>query len=321
MNLPPRPRLRGWAVVGFYAVFLALALRNSGRVPAPPSARPTPRFSPKPALKPAGEGAIAVVELRGPISLGMGCGFRDGAADGVVRRLRELRDQPEVKAIVLRINSPGGTVAAVQEIHGAVLAAKKAGKKVVASLGDVAASGGYYVAVAADRVLANPGTLVGSIGVVFHLVNLEDVTKKIGVRFSVIKSGTMKDIGSPYRSVTEAEKKVFEGLVASAYGQFLTAVSRGRGLSRGKLFPLADGRVFTGEQALAVGLVDALGGYDEAISEAARLAGITSRRPWVIAAARPWERWMRAFGAALEGPWADWRRLIQLRGSLDYVWE
>lgn len=313
-------RVRGWLVVGLYAVCLALALARSGQKPSRSSIGA--RVG-KPAAAPAfaADGAIAVVDLRGPIALGLGGGLRDGTADGVLRRLRELRDQSEVKAVVLRINTPGGSVAAVQEIHGAVLALKGEGKKVVASLGDIAASGGYYVAAAADRVVANPGSIVGSIGVVFHLMNFEELTKKIGVQATVIKSGAMKDMGSPYRPLNPEERRVFEGLVASAYGQFLDAVARGRKIPLDKLRPLADGRVFTGEQARAAGLVDVLGSYDDAVKEAAALAGIKSAHPKIIGPARSWDRWLDAFGSVFEGPLGEWRRLLGVRGSLLYVWE
>jgi len=303
-----------------YAACLALALARSDRKSSRPSARPA---AAKPGSAPAfaSDGAIAVVDLRGPIALGMGGGLRDGTADGVLRRLRELREQSEVKAVVLRINTPGGTVASVQEIHGAVLALKGDGKKVVASLGDIAASGGFYVAAAADRIVANPGSLVGSIGVVFHLMNFEELTKKIGVQATVIKSGAMKDMGSPYRPLSAEERRVFEGLVASAYGQFLEAVARGRKMPLDQLRPLADGRVFTGEQARAAGLVDALGSYDDALKEAAALAGIKSAHPKIIGPVRSWDRWLEAFGGLFEGPLGEWRRLLGVRGSLLYVWE
>lgn len=313
-------RVRGWVVVGLYAACLALALARSDRKSSRPSTRPA---AAKPGSAPAfaSDGAIAVVDLRGPIALGMGGGLRDGTADGVLRRLRELREQSEVKAVVLRINTPGGTVASVQEIHGAVLALKGDGKKVVASLGDIAASGGFYVAAAADRIVANPGSLVGSIGVVFHLMNFEELTKKIGVQATVIKSGAMKDMGSPYRPLSAEERRVFEGLVASAYGQFLEAVARGRKMPLDQLRPLADGRVFTGEQARAAGLVDALGSYDDALKEAAALAGIKSAHPKIIGPVRSWDRWLEAFGGLFEGPLGEWRRLLGVRGSLLYVWE
>lgn len=311
-------RARGGILVALYVLCVAVALHRSDPSAPPTPAAPMPKAGPAP--RPS-EGALAVVELRGPLSLGMGGGFREGTADGALRRLRELRDRADVKAVVLRINSPGGTVGAVQEIHAAVKALRGRGKKVVASLGDVAASGGYYVAAAADRVVANPGTLVGSIGVVFHLMNVETLTKKIGVESTVIKSGALKDMGSPHRAMSAEERRVFEGLVASAYGQFLAAVSEGRRLPLEKLRPLADGRVFTGEQARAEGLVDALGGYDEAVREAAELAGIKSANPRIVGSERPWERWVEAFGAFFDGPLAEWRRWTGVRGTLQYVWE
>jgi protease-4 len=130
-------------------------------------------------VEPFGEdGSIAVLEIQGPIALSMGGFGRDGGADGVLHRLRELREDRSVKAVILRINSPGGTVASVQEIYDAVRALQKSGKKIVASFEDVAASGGYYIAAPCDRIVANPGSLVGSIGVIFHLNNIEELAKK-----------------------------------------------------------------------------------------------------------------------------------------------
>lgn len=198
------------------------------------------------------------------------------------RRIRKLADRKEVKAIVLDINSPGGSVGAVQEIHSAVLYARQEKKKpVVAALGDIAASGGYYVASACDRVVAHPGTLLGSIGVIFHVSNIEGLFSKIGVRSEVIKSGKMKDIGSMTRPMTAEERELLQALINDAYQQFLGAVSEGRKMSRESLLPLADGRIFSGAQALRLSLIDELGDSQRALEVAARLGGI-SGKPEVI---------------------------------------
>ena len=198
------------------------------------------------------------------------------------RRIRKLADRKEVKAIVLDINSPGGSVGAVQEIHSAVLYAREEKKKpVVAVLGDVAASGGYYVAAACDKVVAHPGTLLGSIGVIFHVSNIEGLFSKIGVRSEVIKSGKMKDIGSMTRPMTGEEKELLQALINDAYQQFLGAVSDGRKMSKESVLPLADGRIFTGAQALRLSLVDELGDSQRGLALAARLGGITGK-PEVI---------------------------------------
>lgn len=306
-------RSRGAIVLIAYSLFLAAAFWRAGRD------APAPKRAGGPAAMATREGAIAVVDIKGAI--GMGGSYREGSAAGALKRLRELKNQSDVKAVLLRIDSPGGSVGSVQELYEAILAVKGSGKKVVAAVGDVAASGGYYAACAADRIVANPGSLVGSIGVIFHLLNAEDLAKKIGVRSMAIKSGALKDMGSPYRDLTPEERAVFQGLVQSAYGQFVKAVADGRKLSPEKVKPLADGRVFTGEQAHSLGMVDVLGGYDTAIKEAAQLAGIKSANPRIVENEKPWEKWLGALGSAYEGPLAEFRRRFSATPSLLYVWE
>lgn len=191
------------------------------------------------------------------------------------RKLRNLADKNEVKAIVLAINSPGGTVGAVQELYGAIQRVRKEKKKpVVALLGDVAASGGYYLAAGCDKVVAHPGTLVGSIGVIMNSMNVEKLFDKIGVKTDPIKSGKHKDIGSATRPMTPEEKQILQGLIDNAYGQFLGAVMEGRGLPEAEARPLADGRIFTGEQAKQLRLIDELGDSRDAIALAGKLGGI-----------------------------------------------
>lgn len=318
MTLTSRARrVRGWLLLGAYGACLAWGLHRWG---APSTAaKTTVTLTPGTVPAPAADGTIAVVDLKGPIALSMGGAGR--GSESVLRRLREIREDPSVRAVVLRINSPGGTVASVQEIHAAVLSVKASGKKVVASFEDLAASGGYYVAVAADRIVANPGTLVGSIGVIFKLYNTEELAKKVGVRFEVFKSGALKDLGSGSRPLSEEERRVFNGLVQSAYGQFLTAVSEGRKMPIQRLKPLADGRVFTGEQALAVGLVDVLGGFDRAVEEARSLAGLKAAKPKLIYSEKPWARFMELLQESLAGPWARLERWTGPRAALEYVWD
>jgi protease IV len=242
-------------------------------------------------------GKVAVIDLYGPISFSDD-GFGVSDTDRVVRRLRALRRRPEVKAVVLRINSPGGSVAAVQEVHQEVVALKQAGKIVVSSFGDVAASGGYYVAAPSHKIVANPGTLTGSIGVVFQLGNVQELMKKVGVRIETLKSGDMKDSGSPFRTLREAERRHFLALINEAYGQFFQAVADGRGLPARKLRPLADGRVFTGSQAKDFGLVDVLGNYETALDVARELAGIKTDEEPMVFAPSPFEKFMRLIGAS-----------------------
>jgi protease-4 len=223
-----------------------------------------------------GSGKIAVVEVDGIIGVGPA---RSADADSIVRTLNEYRDNPSIAAVVLRINSPGGVVAPTQEIFAAVERVRSAGKPVVASLGAVAASGGYYVAVAANRIFANPGTLTGSIGVIMQLANVGALLKKVGVEYVVVKAGTYKDIGNVARQMTPEERQVLQALLDDVYGQFVTAVAERRGLDKKEVLGFADGRIYSGHQARALRMVDELGGLDEAIEAAAKLAGLSGKPP------------------------------------------
>ncbi len=220
-------------------------------------------------------GRVGLVVLEGPI----------GPSRAAVEELDACRRDPSIKAVVLRINSPGGEVAPSQEIYNAVRRLVDT-KPVVASLGGIAASGGYYVAVAADSIVADPGTLTGSIGVIFAYPTAVDLMDKVGVEMEVFKSGAMKDMGSYAREPTEAEEEVFDSLIADIYEQFVTAVAEGRGLDRDRVLALADGRVFTGRQAGELGLVDALGDLHAAANMAAGMAGLPPE-PSLVSKARP----------------------------------
>jgi protease-4 len=224
-----------------------------------------------------GGGKVAVVEIEGII----GVGLERGDADAIVRQLGEYRDNPSVAAVVLRVNSPGGVVAPTQEIFAAVERVRAAGKPVVASLGSVAASGGYYVAVAANRIYASPGTLTGSIGVVMQLANVEGLMKKVGIEYVVVKSGTFKDIGNFARAMKPEERQVLQALLDDVYGQFVKAVAERRGLDEKTVLGFADGRIYSGQQARGLKMVDELGGLEDAIESAAKLANIAGK-PRVI---------------------------------------
>ena len=191
----------------------------------------------------------------------------------LVRQFDEYGKDTRIKAVVVRIDSPGGGVTPAQEIYDAVLALKKK-KKVVASMGALAASGGYLVACAADRIVANPGTLTGSISTIMHFADAEELLKKIGLRSSVVKSGRFKDVGSPTRPMTADEKAMLQSVVDDTYDQFLDVVEKGRRISKEELRKLADGRLFTGRQAQKLGLVDELGDLSYAIRLAGTLAGV-----------------------------------------------
>jgi protease-4 len=194
-------------------------------------------------------------------------------SEAVVAQIQDFADDHKVRAVVLRINSPGGGVAPSQEIYQAVLELKKK-KKVVVSMGSVAASGGYLIAVAADRILANPGTITGSISAVIHYANAEELMKKIGVSSYVIKSGKFKDIGSPTRKMTEEERTLIQGIVDDIYDQFVQVIALNRKISLQNIRQMADGRVFSGRQAKEHGLIDGLGGLQDAVVLAGRLAGM-----------------------------------------------
>ncbi len=207
---------------------------------------------------------VAIVELEGVII----------DAEDVLRELRAHRDNPLVRAVVMRINSPGGVVGPTQEVHDALLRVREAGKPVVASLGAVAASGGYYIAVAADEIYANAGTITGSIGVIMQLANFEQLMKKVGVDYVVVKAGRFKDVGNVGRPMTPEERRVLQALLDDVHAQFVAAVAAGRNLKPDEVLRFADGRVFSGAQAKALGMVDALGGLEDAVTAAALRAGL-----------------------------------------------
>ncbi|MBI4400360.1 MAG: signal peptide peptidase SppA [Nitrospirae bacterium] len=218
-----------------------------------------------PELELMGEDRIALIRVEGVIL----------DAQQTVGDLKKYGESHAVKAIVLRIDSPGGGVVPSQEIHDAVKRVRsKNSKAVVASMGTVAASGGYYIAAATDRIIANPGTLTGSIGVIMELANLEGLLKKIGVESVIVKSGRHKDIGSPLRKMSEEDRRILQSVMDDVHGQFIEAVAEGRSMDIREVQPLADGRIFTGRQAKDFKLVDELGDLDDAIKLAAEMVGI-----------------------------------------------
>jgi protease IV len=190
--------------------------------------------------------------------------------------LKRFREDSSIKAIVVRIDSPGGAVGPSQEIMEEINKTKKV-KKVVASCGSMAASGGYYIASAADIIMANPGSATGSIGVIMQMANVQELTKKLGVDFFDIKAGALKDMGSPFKPMTPEEKAVFQSLLDNIHQQFIDDVAKNRKLPVEKVKALADGRVYTGQEAKALGLVDELGNYNDAVARAGRLGGIKGK--------------------------------------------
>ncbi len=211
---------------------------------------------------------IAIIEIRGLIT----------QSQGIIDELHLHRDDERVKAIVLRIDSPGGGVGPSQEIYREVMKIKSENKKkVVTSMGSVAASGGYYIASASDLIVANPGTITGSIGVLMEFTNIEELFKKIGIKGVVIKSGEHKDLGSPFREMTPEERRLIQSVIDNVHQQFIQAVAEGRKMDRAKVTQVADGRILTGEQAKQLGLVDELGNLQDAIDAAAKLVGIEGK--------------------------------------------
>ena len=188
--------------------------------------------------------------------------------------LEDMVGDPGIRAIVLRVDSPGGGVAASQEIFQYVQEVQAQGVPLVVSMGSVAASGGYYIACSADTIIANPGTLTGSIGVIMSFTNLEELFGKLGMDFEVIKSGTYKDVGSYSRQMTDEERALLQETIDDIHAQFVEAVAQGRGMEYDAVAALADGRIFSGRQALEAGLVDRLGTLEDAIDVAARMGGI-----------------------------------------------
>jgi protease-4 len=213
-------------------------------------------------------GRVGLVEIVGEID----------DPESVVDQLDRMQRDTSIRAVVLRLDSPGGGVAASQEIYESVKKLRDQGKKpVIASMGGVAASGAYYVACAADSIVANAGTLTGSIGVIMTFPNTEDLFRKVGIRFETIKTGKYKDIGTMWRPMTDEERKLLQDVLSNVYDQFIDAIVEGRSLAREDILPYADGRIFSGDQALEYGFVDRLGDLDDSIRLAGEMAGITGQ--------------------------------------------
>jgi protease-4 len=233
---------------------------------------------------------IAVVEVKGVIT----------QSSGIIEELQQYLEDDGVKAIILRIDSPGGGVGPAQEIYREIIKIKSK-KKVVTSMGSVAASGGYYIACASNLIVANPGTITGSIGVIMQFSNFEELLKKIGIKGVVLKSGEHKDIGSPFREMTPEEKRIMQEVLDNVHQQFIQAVAEGRKLDRSKVVEIADGRIMTGEQAKNLGLVDQMGNLQDTIDITAKMVGIVGK-PNVIYPKRRisiWELLMRDMASAI----------------------
>ncbi len=233
---------------------------------------------------------IAIVEVKGVIT----------QSSGIIEELQQYLEDDGVKAIILRIDSPGGGVGSAQEIYREIIKIKSK-KKVVTSMGSVAASGGYYIACASGLIVGNLGTITGSSGVIMQFSNFEELLKKIGIKGVVLKSGEHKDIGSPFREMTPEEKRIMQEVLDNVHQQFIQAVAEGRKLDRSKVVQIADGRIMTGEQAKNLGLVDQMGNLQDTIDITAKMVGIVGK-PIVLYPKKRisiWELLMRDMASAI----------------------
>lgn len=248
----------------------------------------------------SGDG-VGVLQIEGTI---------DDSRD-IISELKRFKEAPWIKAIVVRIDSPGGAVGPTQEIYEEIQKTRKK-KPLIASMGGMATSGGYYIASACEKILANPGTLTGSIGVIMQLANVSEVMKKIGVESYNIKSGPNKDIGSPFQPLSPEGRQILQSLVDNVQSQFVSAVAKGRGMDEARVRKLADGRVYSGAQAKDLGLIDQFGSLDDAIDLAAKRVGLEPN-PAVYYSQMEKERWWEkmffgVFGTRIPSGERGWLR-------------
>lgn len=268
----------------------------------------------------------AILSLTGP-SQGLSFGNRIGVIsiegmisnpEPILKQLVEFKKDGRIKAIILRINSPGGAVGPSQEIYREVRKTIPT-KKVIASMGTLAASGGYYIAAAADQIVANPGTISGSIGVIMEFVQVEDLLVKLGIGLEVVKSGEFKDIGSPHRKLSSRDREIVEGLTREVRNQFVEAVAQGRNLPVEKVLEIADGRILTGARCKELGLVDSLGNFMDAVDLAKRTAGIEGDVTLIHAKKARSLLWDLFFGEGAEALYRTIGNLLQTK--VEYRWD
>jgi len=251
---------------------------------------------------------IGIVNIEGAIT----------DSEPVVTQLVQFRKDKGIKAIVLRIDSPGGAVAPSQEIYWEVKKAA-ASKTVIASMGKVAASGGYYVACAANKIVANPGTLTGSIGVLMEFLQVEELLKKIGVGLEVLKTGEFKDIGSPHRKLSEKDRELISSLLSDIQKQFVEAVARGRNLPIEKVREIADGRILSGAQSKEHGLVDELGNFQDALELAKKMTGVEGEVTLVYPKKKGSRLWDFVLRDASEALYSFLRKIPGMQ--IEYRWD
>lgn len=240
-------------------------------------------------------------------------------ARDTVQQLEELGKDDSIRAVVVRIESPGGAVAPSQEIYGAVRELKKK-KKVVASIGAIGASGGYLIACAADRIVANPGSITGSISTVMHLLNAEGLLSKIGLKPSVIKSGKYKDMGSPSREITPEERALLQSVIDDMNDHFIETIGGDRKIAREKVKAIADGRIFSGRQAKQAGLVDELGDMNHAIALAGTMSGMKGK-PEAVYLGKKKSYWDVVFKNSLSALVSEWKNQEARLGGAYYLYE
>jgi protease-4 len=262
----------------------------------------------------AGPGGFSFKERIGVIPI-------EGAiteSESVVSQLVEFKEDEGIKAIILRVNSPGGGVGPSQEIYREVRKTIEK-KKVIASMGSIAASGGYYVSSAANKIVANPGTLTGSIGVLIEFVRLQELMEKIGVDMEVLKSGEFKDIGSPHRKLTERDKEMIQKIVSDIQTQFVEAVAKGRELSVERVREIADGRIISGSQGVELGLVDQLGNFQDAVELAKSMAGIKGEVKLVYPQRTGVRLWDLLFEEGTRALYRTLRNILSTK--IEYRWD
>ncbi len=232
---------------------------------------------------------IAIVEINDVIV----------SSEKTVEQIKKFREDKSIKAIILRVNTPGGGVAASQEIYEEVKKTRDSGKIIVVSMGSIAASGGYYIAVGSSLIIANPGTLTGSIGVIAQFISIKDLAEKLGINQTTIKSGSLKDAGSPFKTMNDSDKAYFQDVVDNSFGQFLDVVSKERKMDKQTLLQYANGRVFTGLQAKEYGLIDSLGTFEDAIRITGKMAGIEGE-PRIVREKKKFSFFEEVMGSKIE---------------------
>jgi protease-4 len=318
---PSATRLWLKVIAALYAVSLLVSFAVISRVDNARKSKTDETTLSKFAALGSGKDAVAVVPVFGAIYQTDASRVWERGSQQIAKRIKAAAARKEVKAIVLDINSPGGSVGAVQEIYSAILRAKAETKKpFVARFGDVSASGGYYVAAACDQIVAEPGTVTGSIGVIFSASSFSGLMNKIGMRNETIKSGKFKDIGSPARDMTPEERKLLQSIIDDSYAQFVAAVAAGRKMPVEAVKVLADGRIYTGRQAFDVKLVDKLGDLQDALDIAGEMAKI-GKNPRVVRDTDPLDQFFSMLDSKLSffGS-AAVEETLNISPRLEYRW-